>query len=93
MVSLVKLGGKLGALEVDQHLQQEVEASVRHVALGVAEGPDDRVDHKLQLRRRHRKECREAVVCDRAQQAEELQPVLWMVLQQVGMGFPDKDCC
>ena len=56
--------------------------SLQHVThLGVAERPHDGVDDQLELRRRHREQRLEAVPRDGVQQAEELQPVLRVVLR------------
>ncbi len=60
---------------------QKVEPKAVH--LGVAEGPDDGVNDQLELRRRHREQRLEAVPRDGVQQAEELQPVLRVVLRIV----------
>lgn len=81
VVGLVELGCVVAAREHDQQLQQQVEARVGHVALCVAECPHDRVNHQLQLPRRHREQCGEACIGDCAQQVEELQPVLGVVLR------------
>lgn len=51
-----------------------------NVALSMAESPDNGVDDKLELIRRHGEEGSKAVVGDGPQQAEELQPVLWELL-------------
>ena len=52
-----------------------------NVALCVPEGPDDGVDHQLQLLWRQGVQRVKAVVGDRPQQVEELQSVLREVLQ------------
>ena len=51
-----------------------------NVALSMAESPDNGVNDKLELIRRHGEEGSKAVVGDGSQQAEELQPVLWELL-------------
>lgn len=51
-----------------------------NVALSMAESPDNGVNDKLELVRRHGEEGSKAVVSDGPQQAEELQPVLWELL-------------
>jgi hypothetical protein len=47
----------------------------------VPERPHDAVNEQLELRRAHAKQAREAVVGDRVQQPEELEPVLGEVLK------------
>lgn len=50
----------------------------------MSEGPDDGVDDELQLAGRHREERGEAELGDGVQQAEELQPVLGVILRTRG---------
>ena len=80
VVGLVELGGVVTAAEHEQQLEQQVEAGVRHIALGVAECPHDGIDDQLELARGHGEERGEARIGYRPQQVEELQPVLRIVL-------------
>mmetsp|Transcript_7823 Transcript_7823/g.13470 ORF Transcript_7823/g.13470 Transcript_7823/m.13470 type:complete len:443 (-) Transcript_7823:1690-3018(-) len=80
-VRLVELIAELALLERLKHLEQQVEAHLRHVALGVSERPDDRVYDKLEILRREREQRAEAVVSDGSEEREELQAVLWVVLE------------
>jgi len=54
---------------------------VGHVPHGVLEGPDDGVQHQLELGRGDGQECREAVGVDRLEQVEEMGPVLRELLE------------
>ena len=58
VVRLVEaLRGRLRLTHVVQQREQDVEARVRHVAHGVFERPDDRVQHQLELCGRDGQEC------------------------------------
>ena len=65
-------------------------ACVGHIALRVPEGPDDGVDDELELHGGHGEQRARAGVGDGAQQVEELQPVLRIVLQCAAAY--DEDC-
>ena len=45
------------------------------------DGPDDGVQHQLELAGRNVEQCREAVIVDSLQQQEEVGAVLWVLLQ------------
>ena len=59
-----------------------------NVTLSMAEGPDNGVNNKLELVRRHGEEGSKAVVGNGPQQAEELQPVLRELLHI----YPHSNC-
>ena len=82
--ALVELVAKLGNLEVLGHLKQQVQARLCDVALGVPKRPHDGVNHQLQLRRLKREERPEAVVGDRPEQREELEPVVGVIFKVRG---------
>ena len=69
VVSLVEALRRLGPRprHVLQQLVEDVQAGVGHVPHRVLEGPDDGVQHQLELSRRNGEEGREAVVVDRLQ--------------------------
>ena len=66
VVRLVEaLGGRVMLGHVLQHLVENAQTGVSHVAHGVLEGPDDGVQHQLELCRGYAEECFEAVGVDR----------------------------
>ena len=67
-------------IDTDSQVSEAV-TCLCNVTLSVAEGPDNGINDKLELVRRHGKESSKAVVSDGPQQAKELQPVLRELLQ------------
>mmetsp|Transcript_18416 Transcript_18416/g.59909 ORF Transcript_18416/g.59909 Transcript_18416/m.59909 type:complete len:862 (-) Transcript_18416:1209-3794(-) len=84
VVGLIKLVRKLALLERHEELEEEVEPRLGDVALGVAEGPHDAVDHEAELLRVEREERAEGVVHHRPEQREELEAVVRVVLEVFG---------
>ena len=78
---LVKLRRGRRPLKRLQQIQQQVQARLCDVALGVPKGPNDSIHEQLELRRTEPKESPESGAGDRAQQREKLEPVLGEVLK------------
>lgn len=68
-------------MQVNKKLRTRWLTCVSYVPHGVLEGPDDGIQHQLELRRRDGEKSREAVRVHCLQQVEEVCPVLWELLK------------